>query len=390
MAGLINKWQGEIAQANKITANWPEWVLTQKADALTQLETMAEPNRKMETWRYSDSGKLFAESEVNGTDSIELEEIDADVCVVISAQGHEVVGEMPEWLSVSGIETLSADELISTEVKTHVPEQSMLKLNQALYHAGVQIKVGDNQQHPDFVVAVVIESDNSDWQFVRNQFVIGDNSQITINEIYAGGRTNQTAVWQVGRDAKVNKTTWSQFESEAVLVSFNQIYMSQNAEMKTMNYRFSGLLQHHNQQVEFTAERANYVSGSINKANNNSHIADIVNVFHNKKHNTSEVIHRSIADDKSQIFNNAKAIVAHGADHSEISQDLKNILLTDDAKIFSKPELEVSTDEVIAAHGSTIGALDESSLFYLQSRGIDAKQAKDIMIESFVAEAEVC
>ena len=79
MAGLINKWQGEIAQANKITTNWPEWVLTQKADALSQLESMAEPSRKMETWRYSDSGKLLAESEVNGTDSIELEEIDADV-----------------------------------------------------------------------------------------------------------------------------------------------------------------------------------------------------------------------------------------------------------------------------------------------------------------------
>ena len=97
-----------------------------------------------------------------------------------------------------------------------------------------------------------------------------------------------------------------------------------------------------------------------------------------------------MAKDQSQIFNNAKALVAPGADQSEIEQDLKNILLSEDAKIFSKPELEVYADEVVAAHGSTIGALDEQSLFYLQSRGVPVAEARDIMIESFEQEAVIC
>lgn len=389
MAGLINNWQEAINNAKALTSGWPQWLQQKQAESLDRLDGFAIPNRKMETWRYSDSGKL-QNTDVVSSAELDLAELDADLCILIKSQGFEAVGEMPDWLQVTDIHQLAEQEWLPMVAKTHEKEQAMLQLNQALFHAGVALKVKNNEQHADFVIAVVYDLAENAWQFVHNHFEIGDNSQVTINEIHAGGLVNQTAVWSLGRDAQVKKTVWAQFESEATLVSFNQVNLNQNADMKTMNHRFGGTLQHHNQQVEFLAEHAKFAAGSVNKANGNSHIADIVNVFHDKKHNTSEVIHRSIADGQSQIFNNAKAVVAHGADHSEISQDLKNILLSDDAKVFSKPELEVSTDEVVAAHGSTIGALDESSLFYLQSRGIDAKQAKDIMIESFVAEAEVC
>jgi len=74
----------------------------------------------------------------------------------------------------------------------------------------------------------------------------------------------------------------------------------------------------------------------------------------------------------------------------KIEQDLKNILLSNDAKIASKPELEVYADEVIAAHGSTIGTLDEDALFYLQSRGIPADSARQMMMVSFEQEAIIC
>ena len=68
---------------------------------------------------------------------------------------------------------------------------------------------------------------------------------------------------------------------------------------------------------------------------------------------------------------------------------MKNILLSDDAKIYSRPELEINTDDVIAAHGSTTGQLDELSLTYLRSRGIPKVDAELMLIESFLQEANI-
>ena len=166
--------------------------------------------------------------------------------------------------------------------------------------------------------------------------------------------------------------------------------MAEKAELLNNNQHQERLLQHLLHRINFNNTCSKYTSGTINKSSRINNISDLVEVNHLHLNNQSDVTHRSIAKDHSQIFNNAKAFVAPGADQSEIEQDLKNILLSPEAKIFSKPELEVYADEVVAAHGSTIGALDDQSCFYLQSRGMDIEQAREIMIESFEQEAVVC
>ena len=75
MVGLINNWQGDIARAKTLTEQWPAWVLAQKTSALSQLEKMVEPNRKMEIWRYSDSAKLL-NANTPTEHALELDEIE--------------------------------------------------------------------------------------------------------------------------------------------------------------------------------------------------------------------------------------------------------------------------------------------------------------------------
>jgi Fe-S cluster assembly protein SufD len=197
-------------------------------------------------------------------------------------------------------------------------------------------------------------------------------------------------LYQVNDSAQLQRKQNIYLDETQQFISFNQFDVAENAEIINMNHHQGGSLQHHVHRVNFNATGAKYTSGAINKSFDNNNITDIVVVNHLFPNNQSDVTHRSIAKDQSQIFNNARAMVAPSADQSEIEQDLKNILLSPDAKIFSKPELEVYADEVVAAHGSTIGALDDTALFYLQSRGVDIAQARDIMIESFEQEAMVC
>ena len=143
------------------------------------------------------------------------------------------------------------------------------------------------------------------------------------------------------------------------------------------------------QDVDFNGEHCCFKAAAVNVAHASCHIAENIQTNHLVGNCKSKVIKRSLATDKGQVAVNVKAVVSDAADGSNISQSLKNILLSDDAKIYSRPELEINTDDVIAAHGSTIGELDELSLTYLRSRGIPKKQAKLMLIESFLQDANI-
>ncbi len=390
MVGLINDWQVVIdGQRHRIL---PDWLQQQKAKAWVALENHQSPNRKMESWRYTDASLLLSERlatrEQNGISGTQT--TDADCCIVLTNEGVEVVGNQPDWLNITDIQSMSPSQYQPIDVRSLPQEQGLVALNQALVTCGCAIEVSSESQGTDLMIDLIYDFSDNNWQFVQNHIKVAKHGQLKLREIVVGGRINSCQSWLVGQQADVVKIACSKLVADAMLVMYNQYQLQERAQMRCMHQRSGGMLQHHNQQVIFIAEYANYLSGSINKSLENSQINDIINVFHDVKNNESKVIHRSIADDHARVFNNAKAIIAQGADGSLVAQDLKNILLSDDAKIFSKPELEVYTDEVVAAHGSTIGSLDEQSLFYLQSRGIPMKEAREIMIESFIAEAEVC
>ena len=82
---------------------------------------------------------------------------------------------------------------------------------------------------------------------------------------------------------------------------------------------------------------------------------------------------------------NGKAIVHDGADGTDAQQANHNLLLSDNAEINAKPELEIYADEVKCAHGTTVGQLDERALFYLRSRGLDKPRAERILTRAFAA-----
>lgn len=112
-----------------------------------------------------------------------------------------------------------------------------------------------------------------------------------------------------------------------------------------------------------------------------------LNINHNQAGCSSEINIRGIASDKSKANIKVKSFVAKGAIKTEASQLHKAIVLSDDAKIIAKPELEIYNDDVKCAHGNTIGQLDKQAIFYLQSRGIKESLAREMLIDGFLDEA---
>jgi Fe-S cluster assembly protein SufD len=116
--------------------------------------------------------------------------------------------------------------------------------------------------------------------------------------------------------------------------------------------------------------------------------ADInININHNKPNCDSSINLRGIATDESRANITMKSYVAEGAIKTEAKQLHRSIVLSDNAKIVAKPELEIYNDDVQCAHGNTVGNLDKQAMFYLQSRGINEKLAREMLIDGFLDEA---
>ena len=110
-----------------------------------------------------------------------------------------------------------------------------------------------------------------------------------------------------------------------------------------------------------------------------------VDMFHNVPHCNSRQLFKGIAGGESRVDFYGKIIVAKDAQRTEAYQENHNILLTDGAKVDTKPQLEIYADDVKCSHGATIGRLNEEEQFYMRSRGISLEDAKVLQMISFIA-----
>lgn len=122
-----------------------------------------------------------------------------------------------------------------------------------------------------------------------------------------------------------------------------------------------------------------YVCGGDEKVNIS------VDMHHDVPHCNSRQLFKGIAGGKSKVDFYGKIIVAQDAQRTEAYQENHNILLSDDAKVDTKPQLEIYADDVKCSHGATIGRLNEEEQFYMRSRGITLEDAKVLQMISFIS-----
>jgi Fe-S cluster assembly protein SufD len=109
-------------------------------------------------------------------------------------------------------------------------------------------------------------------------------------------------------------------------------------------------------------------------------------IDHRHAHGTSRQLYKGVLDGKSRAVFNGKVFVRHGAQQTDAQQTNKNLLLSDEAQVDTKPQLEIFADDVKCAHGAAIGQLNEDELFYLESRGINPNLARNILTYGFAEE----
>ena len=155
---------------------------------------------------------------------------------------------------------------------------------------------------------------------------------------------------------------------------------------RSHQYLLGSNLTRSNLEVSFTGPGAEAVLRGVYLGDDNQHLDVRTYLDHAQPHCSSNQHFRGILNGHSRGVFNGLVLVREHAQKTDAQQSNKNLLLSRDARVDTKPQLEIFADDVKCAHGATVGELDSNALFYLQSRGINKKDAALMLTRAFAAE----
>jgi len=303
----------------------------------------------------------------------------------------EIVGRLPEAdvVFVNGTRvtgTASADGPVCAEDSG----RAFAALNAAFFTdpARFQIKAGNRLERPIHVVHVSLPGAKRQMTSPRNVFVFGEGSEGCVVETYVGEGTYFTnTVTQIiaGQGAVVEHVKIQQESNDAFHISTIQVTQNRDSVVSSRSFAMGGALA----RTEILAaleEGSECTLNGLYLVDGRRHVDTRTTIDHAKPHATSHELYKGILDGQASAVFNGKIIVRKDAQKTDAKQTNKNLVLSEDATINTKPQLEIFADDVRCTHGATVGQLDSESIFYLRSRGIGLEQARRMLIEAFARE----
>ena len=264
-------------------------------------------------------------------------------------------------------------------------------INTAYSEDGAYINIPDNTivDKPIHLVNFIHGNNNKVLSQSRNLVIVGKNSQVKIISSYHSLTTDFTFN-NVGTEiiARENSNIeYYLFEGEGNEAShFNNIHVDQyeGSCFKANTATLCGALVRNDIHVDFKGEHCEVDLQGLYLPDKEQFAENFVEIKHSKPNCNSKQLYKGIIDNKARSVFVGKVFVAPDAQKTDASQSNKNLLLSDNAKAYSRPQLEIYTDDVSCAHGSTTGQIDKEALFYLKTRGIPEKRAKILLMSAFV------
>jgi Fe-S cluster assembly protein SufD len=162
--------------------------------------------------------------------------------------------------------------------------------------------------------------------------------------------------------------------------------LAKAAQLSWFQMGFAGGLNRHYWQADLNDVEAHCQLGSACMAMDKFQAHHVINVQHHSPRSFSSQLFKSIALDQARYSFNGLVRMDKGADESSANQQNANLQLSPNARIHSRPQLDIHTDDVIATHGSATGQADPNELYYLRTRGLDKEQAEQLIVSGFLQE----
>lgn len=272
-------------------------------------------------------------------------------------------------------------------------EDGFVALNTAFLQDGAFIYLPDGRvcSNPVHLVFVNTGQEPPRVTYPRTLLVAGRNSRATLLESYvslADARSLTDAVTEIVLEDGANVAHYRLLleSTEAYHVGVSRVYQSQDSSFTSASFARGAALGRNDFQVLLDAPGANCTLNGLYLTTGTQHMDNYINIDHAKPNGTSRLLYKGILDGKSRAVFGGNVTVRKEAQKTDAQQTDKNLLLSLDAEVDSKPSLLIYADDVKCGHGATAGHINGDTLFYMQSRGLDVETASRILIHAFASE----
>ena len=225
----------------------------------------------------------------------------------------------------------------------------------------------------------------------RTLIIAGRNANITVVETYTGPRgpryfTNAVTEIVVGEGAHVDHYRLLDESPEAFHVGTTRVHQQRDSSFSSASFALGTTLARNDFAVTLDGPGAFCSLNGLYYTGQGQHIDNLISIDHAQPHCTSRLNYKGILDGNSRAVFGGEVMVRRNAQKSDARQSDKNLLLSEDAEVDSKPSLMIYADDVQCAHGATAGQIDAQTLFYLRSRGLDLETASRMLVQAFARE----
>ncbi len=372
-------------------------------DAMRYLEEKGIPNAKQEDYKYCNVEAILKKefrSLGNKYNTIEKETLHRfktiEGCInlfIVNGRFESEasdISELPAGLTVSAIH--HADQTLLSKY-SDVNTDAFVALNTLYAAHGVFINLSAKTglEKPLHIIEVTDVSENT-FANIRNLIVARKGAQLNVivssHSLQQGTRlfTNSLTEVVLEEDARICESLIQQENKHSYRVNTTQVYQQKNSNYSNNTFTFDGAMVRNNLNVVIDAENAEAHLNGLFIAGENQLIDNHTLVDHRKPHCNSNELYKGIVSDKATGVFNGKIFVQKDAQKTNAYQSSKNILLSDDATMNTKPQLEIYADDVKCSHGTSTGKIDEEAVFYLKSRGIGGESARRLLMLAFAGE----
>jgi Fe-S cluster assembly protein SufD len=268
-------------------------------------------------------------------------------------------------------------------------DQIFPALNTGLFQDAAFIWIADGQvlERPIEVLYLTVPGDEPIAVHPRVLLVLGKNSQATVLERYQGSGVyfnNAVTEISVGDHALLDHYKLQDEGEEAFHLASTQIVLGARSNFTSHYLSWRARLVRNEVRVRFDAEHSEATVNGLYVGKDRQQIDNFTVIDHAQPHCASHELYKGILSGQAQGVFNGKILVREGAQKTDAKQTNKVLLLSENATIHTKPQLEIFADDVKCTHGATVGQLDEEQVFYLRSRGLSLPDARDLLTYAFV------
>jgi Fe-S cluster assembly protein SufD len=374
--------------------------LREKANDI--LETTEFPTTRTEAWKYTRVAKIK-----NGVFKAldlrqKIKDLDISNFLIPNLEGSVLIfvnglyaKELSKIEVESGLElvSLAENDIFGETIGQQIPLESEIFSALNTYYAqdGIGIRIAKKTELKQSIQVIFISTGENSYSGARNVISCEDfaSAHIVLNYVSLDSNTtfnNSLTEIHVGTNANLTIDKIQQEVDSSLYITSEFVNQEKDSTFTINTITLDGALVRNNLTIAVDGQNSETNLSGAYVLKGKQHVDNHTVVDHKVAHCQSNELYKGVIDDQATAVFNGKVFVRKDAQKINAFQSNGNVLLSDNATVNSKPELEIYADDVKCSHGSTTGQLDEEAIFYLRARGISEKGARALMVSAFIGD----